>query len=351
MTNGADLFDSPNLYPLFIDGAPDRFVFVPMTREKYRNASFHNKRDLKSTSILFPVALDQLTRRRARTDNPHRKAVHYVFHTAFCGSTLLSRYLDIPGCFFVYREPSTLTQLSLFKHGRLPSWNVLHWPRVLELSIAFLSRTELPEETAIVKLGDGCNNLIDELLGQRAESRGLILYSDLETFLISTLKSPSRRKWVRNRIKWSGANELPEMRPINPAGLSDSAASAYVWLAQILTCRRAIERNPEQMCSLNCRQLFDSPGDTLQSIFSLFGKPYREELIAGVISSESKKHGKTRQEFDVEQRENVRRNVERECSAEIEAGLAWFDSLRFDPQLLHLPSPLTIQPNKTSSLP
>src|SRR5262245_37978726 len=158
----ARLFESPELYAASVDPSLNRFVFVPMTRDRYIEESFHDSRFLLAGSPdRIQVSFADLWPLFDRREHRDRSA-HFIFHLAFGGSTLISRYLDKTNQFVGYREPSILVQLGDQKYQGFRDCDAVRWTRTLEIATALLARTHAPHQAAVVKLNDRCTNLFDE---------------------------------------------------------------------------------------------------------------------------------------------------------------------------------------------
>src|SRR5277367_3209419 len=114
MKSAPELFRSPDFYPLKMDFDNRTISFVPMSRATYKASSFLDGRTQPTSTERFDVPAAALLLALAElppTPNP----VHYIFHAAFCWSTLLARYLElIPPC-FVLKEPLFRTQMAVVR--------------------------------------------------------------------------------------------------------------------------------------------------------------------------------------------------------------------------------------------
>src|SRR4029077_2368313 len=108
---------SPELYPIGINRLRHLVSFVRMSPDRYRNTSFLDPGATSLAPSVYTFNLDDLLLYGLHVPN-HAAPVHYVFHTAYCCSTLLARYLDlIPPC-FVLREPGVLAQIAMLRPRR-----------------------------------------------------------------------------------------------------------------------------------------------------------------------------------------------------------------------------------------
>jgi hypothetical protein len=334
------LFESPEWYPLSVGRSLNRFVFVSMTRDRYLDASFHDGRTLGHSLDRISVSFAEVW--RLFQERHHRDRFgHFIFHIGFGGSTLVSRYLDQTQNFVSYREPDILTQLGDHKCKGFLACDMMRWTSTLDVALALLARTQDPQQLSVVKLNDRCTNLFDELLGGSPRSKGLVLYQDLESFLLSTLKSAKRRQWVRNRLADGSIQKLAVVNEAETASLSDAQASAYLWWVQIHNCRRALGYQLGRLGSLDSRILFERPAASLQAIATLFDRPVAIDVADSVVTVVGQAHAKLQTAFDASAHASAKQSLGLTLAREIQEGIAWING--HDPNaatLLPLPAPL-----------
>lgn len=238
------LFDRPDRYVRQIDLVRRQAVVVPMDRAAYTCSTFLDWRVQSGAGSERLIPLRAL-RAQYLEARPAPRPIHFLFHTAFSGSTLLCRLLDLPGRCLPYKEPFLLHQLAFLRRGLpLPGWRVDHRLNrpmsedlggvgFLELTLALLRRTYEPAELPLVKPSDSCINLAHELLSAHPGSRALLLYNSPQPFLVSMLKRPDRRQYMRSLLD-RGRVDLASSGPlarIDPSTLPDGEAAGYLWLS------------------------------------------------------------------------------------------------------------------------
>jgi hypothetical protein len=339
--------------------------FVPMTRRKYRSASHIDRRMATSERRSHRLTLRELVNRRQEIEDSANR-VAYLFHTAFCGSTLLAGCLDHPEVCLAYKEPLSLTQVSLAEPSarRPPFMTEDDWCELTRSTVGLLSKVFHPSEVALIKPSNACNGTIPELLSAaRGGARAILLYSNLTDFLCSILKSDGRRQWARRGLDWTW-QATPSHRilsKIDKTRLSDAAAAAYVWLWQMYAYLDACE-SPESFSirSLDCDVFFARPEETLAAVTDFLSLPLPEEAILQITSGEtfrtySKAGGESRfgatlerlglrvsrgETFDAHRRRSLLRQTAERHVDEIETGLEWAKTVTSDrtvPDTLPLP--------------
>ena len=104
----ATLVSSPGLFPLDVSPAGDALLFVSLTEDDYREASFLDRRMLRPESRTGVVPRELMRPWLA----PLPRSCDFIFHVSHAGSTLLSRLLGCHERVFSLREPAVLRSLA-----------------------------------------------------------------------------------------------------------------------------------------------------------------------------------------------------------------------------------------------
>lgn len=247
--------ERPWLYPLRASLDSRTLELVELTRGAFELLTFHDVQHLRHFAVLerwsFTRLFEVADRLRPRAQPPR-----YIFHGAFCGSTLLARYLERPGISFSYREPAVLTTLNY----QLAAADLGAFGRaVVSAAVVLLTRTPEPGEIAVIKGSDVVSASADSILAGHPGSRGVHISADLEAFVIACLANDGRRAWARGRAElltsWTYGREL--------AGApcrSDAEAAACVWLVH--------QRGAERMGlhRLTLEELVEHPVDVARAV-------------------------------------------------------------------------------------
>jgi hypothetical protein len=265
---------APLWHPDRIDFDSGHLRFVRMDRESFRRSSFLDHRIVCPTDQTFTVAFDTLRELpRGSPACPGRKA-HFIFHHAFCGSTLLTRCLDALGACLPLREPFVLHQLS---SREVPDDDAA-WEWLWQATLALLSRTFDAAQISVIKPSDYSSARITELLAVQAGSRALFLHTGLEEFIAQILKLEDRRRWAHTRLSPRFRQLLASIDEDAPR--SDGEVAAALWFAQTynygLSCDRA---GGASLRSLDFRRLLTDPEQVVTALADWFGiSVAREEL-------------------------------------------------------------------------
>lgn len=337
---------SPELCPVGIDRLRHIISFVPMSKDRYRNA-FLDPRTSQTWPNAYAFNLDDLLLYGLHT--PSQTApVYYVFHTAFCCSTLLARYLDlIPPC-FVLREPSVLAQIAMLRPrgnsgpdevGGLATAD--EWQTLMSLVVRLLTRTYAPADIVVIKVNDLCNSMGDALLKMDVRSRIIFLYVSLETFVLSVLKRQSRRTWLRTRIRDSRrvVELFPALANIDTARLGDAEAAAYLWLLNSALYQDL--RNgeySEHVFALDGDKVAESPKTVIADVAAFLQLTLSEQRLDELLNHPSvRRYSKdTSHPYDANSRRTDLAQAQIRFGAEVEEGVEWAHGIK---QRLEFDSP------------
>lgn len=117
----------------------------------------------------------------------------FIFHIGHCGSTLLSRLLDLSPAVLGLREPLVLRDLAaaeLDRHSPQARLEPGQWDGLFVRLLGLLGRRFRSGQRVVVKATSNCNNLIAPLLSLFAETRIVLLHVALESYLATMLKTP-----------------------------------------------------------------------------------------------------------------------------------------------------------------
>ena len=337
------LFATPDLYVRELDPARREAVAVPMTRAAYARSSFLDYR----TQAAGPERRLRLGDLQARfaAEAPPLRPLRVLFHTAFCGSTLLCRALDRAGACLVYKEPLLLHQLSAFRRAPTAETAPLTDAPWLSLALALLSRTYGPDEVALIKPSDSCVNLAGDVMAAHPEARGLVLYMPLEAFLLTMLKLPRRIRYLRSLLPRAHADLRARglLTDVQPQALSDARAAAYVWLGLMYPYHALLADDRLHLRALDAACLFDRPMEAVHATARFLGLPHtpgdlRTLAAEGVLDHHAKRPGEP---FDRAAFAASKARLAHILAPEIADGTAWAaEAMQAAPLPAHLPRPL-----------
>lgn len=175
----ADILDDPEYLPFQLDLAAGRVLFVRLNAQQRDDAAFLDQRALPQRPEGAWLPLSMLD-----AQPPSRDAadVDAIFHIGHCGSTLLSRLLQVWPEVESLREPLPLRTLA--GHWHAPATSA--WMSRL---MPYWRRPLPPRTRVAIKATSSCNGLIEPMLRTHAIRRAVLLDMPLEPWLATLLKS------------------------------------------------------------------------------------------------------------------------------------------------------------------
>lgn len=264
-----------------------------------------------------------------------------IYHSAFCCSTYLARCLEAVGVGAALKEPYALTQLAFYQADE--SWqqfaSAAEWDKLLATSVEFLIRQQADGAFSLVKLHNFGIILATSIARQFADRvRSVFIYSDLQPFLVSVLKSPARREFVRLLLKFVSPQkaQMLDIPILDPASLDDGAAAAYCWLLHMAYHRLAARQlEAYELCAVDCDRLLEQPAATLAALAQFWGRALTaDEIQARLQDPALQTHAKEpARKFSARQRLTDLQTHGFRYRKEISRARAWFDALDLPAEL------------------
>ena len=235
--------------------------FARIGREGLAREAFLDARMSGSVDGAAEAPLEAL----ARCAPAPRPLPAFIFHTAFCCSTLMARALDAPGGTLALKEPDILMGLANAYRMAKDAGAVGKVDAARDLVLHLLARPHQGNERVVVKPTNTANNLAPIIAG--AGARTVFLYGDLKGFLVSVLKKGEackafvRKQYTIFALDKEGVGAIPERQAL---GLTDLQIAALVWRHQMEMFTRLLAApGSEHLRSLDFRTLLDRPAETL----------------------------------------------------------------------------------------
>lgn len=320
----AGIARDPLWLPHRYDPTRDAVQFVRISREVHRAATF-------LTDECLPEGAERaaLRRKDAVSALPPGAPVHFIFHSAFCCSTLLARAFDIEGISMGLKEPVILNDISGWRRRGGQPHQVAE---VLDHALTLLARPFTPGEAVIIKPSNVVSAYSPAMLAMRTEARALLLHAPLPVFLGSVArKGMWGRLWVRELMVKLIADDLIDLgfSGDDYLGLTDLQAAAVGWLAQHALFHRLVERfGAERVRTLGSETLLARPAEAVAALARLYNLRLDADAVAAVATGPAfMRHSKFGQEFDREARAAERRDLEAAHSDEIAKVAVWAEAV------------------------
>lgn len=319
------LLADPAWLPHKVDLGGGALEFVHLPRDRHDDVTFLTDEYIKDaarrTAPLREVAM------AAGTVAPG--TCHFIFHSAFCCSTLLARALDIEGRAMALKEPAALMNLA---DASLAAGDRNRFRSSLAVILALLARPFTGAEPVVIKPTNIVNPLIEPILALRPEAKALLLYSPLPIHLRSIAKKGLfGRIWARRVHRSLG--RLPEFDPGYSEAdrwiQTDLQVAALLWLQQQALFARILGAFPGRVRSLDSETLLGDPQRTIAATDRLFGLQIPPDRIAGIATgpifgSHSKRLG---EDFDAMRRAEENARADTAYGEEIAKVVQWAEAV------------------------
>jgi hypothetical protein len=302
------------------DPTHDTVYFRYVDRDKHRSITF------LTDEYLGESASPAIIRRNDALATQFDAApLHFIFHSAFCCSTLLARAFDIPNVSMGLKEPVILNDIVGWRQrGGDPS----RLGQVLDDMLSLLARRFAEGEAVVIKPSNVCNGLAEAMMALRPDARALLLYAPLPLFLGSVAKKGMwGRLWVRELM----IRQLKEgfinlgFSEEDYLGLTDLQAAAVGWLAQHMLFTRMIAHFGEaRVATLDSEKLLSDASAAMTRLSTHFGLGLNPEAIAKIVAGPAfTRHSKFDDAFDSKARAAEQQGAANLHSEEIEKVSAW----------------------------
>lgn len=237
------------------DESGDNFHFRHVPRATHASVPFLSDQHL---GVAEPVVIARGDVAAALADGP-RRPLHFLFHSAYCASTMLVRLFDQPGRVMGLSEPQLLNDMAGWRRRGAA---VADHATVMKIALDLLARP-WPDETAtIVKPSNVIAPLAPVVLTLHPEARALLLYAPLKDFLLSVArKGLWCRLWCRELLEGYLQDGFVQLgfEPRDYFRQSDLQVAAVSWLAQQAAFARLAARVGPRVATLDSVTLTRHP--------------------------------------------------------------------------------------------
>ena len=260
---------SPDMYFARYNFLEERAYMVKMTEQYYQDSVFLDPGRIKGTCVIEA----NFKWVESIADSIELQKMPMIFHTAFCGSTLMSQALHAAFDVLSLREPEPLSNLlELFRSPLKMEDYKNYW---LDTVLKLLSKRYQPEAITVVKTNDYSNPMMIEIQNRYSEIPMLFMYTPLDEFVAGCLKAKNRREWIKGRYESSKphadhlfAQEL-ESASISDQGFAEMAA--FYWSYNIALFFQSWRAHPERIRSLDFNAMLSDPLQALAACGAWFG--------------------------------------------------------------------------------
>ena len=320
------------------DERRDAFQYRKVTRDRHAAVPFLTEEHLGAERS--PVIL---ARAEAADMVAVTAPVHFIFHSAYCASTMLVRALDRKGSAMGLSEPVLLNDMVGWRRrGADPRFH----GRVMDDVLAQLSRPFEAGEAVIIKPSNIFNGLAMGAMALRPHAKAVLLYAPLAEFLLSVArKGLWCRLWVRELLEGQLQEGMVDLgfEPRDYFRQSDLQVAAVGWLAQQALFARMVKHfGPERVATLDSETLTREPAAAVSAVARHFGLSGSSDATAYAGHPALTRNSKSGERFSVGERQTDQDEARRAYGAEIEQVVGWAEAVAEQAGVaMRLPASLT----------
>jgi hypothetical protein len=277
----------------------DAIQFVHLTRDEHRAATVISGDHMPAGKA--PVQID---RRQAVAAAAPAVPVHFIFHSAFCCSTLLARAFDREGLAMGLKEPAILNDIVGWRRRGAPGRDVAE---VMDGALALLARPFAPGEAVVIKPSNIVNGLIPMMMALRPDAKALLLHAPLPVFLTSVAKKGlDGRLWVRELFMGLRTDGLVQRLGFDDAqffGQTDLQIAAAGWLAQQALFAELVQALGVRVRTLDSETLLDAPKPSVAVLAGLYGFDLGDAEADEIVATSFGRNSKSGEAFGRAERE------------------------------------------------
>jgi len=271
----ASVAATPELFAARIHLTNDKAWFVKMSRKTYRESVFLDPLRIKGTCVIEADIpwLAQTCEQISWQPTP------FIFHSAFCGSTLMSQVLETIFNCISLREPELLGNLIHYLAANVSEEDKKNW---FTNFLKLMSRRYQADSPVIVKANDYANPLMPEFIRRQTQDTPvLFMYTPLNEFTAACLKVQSRRDWIKQRY-FSVKPALPEVfrhyveDSVDES--NDGEMAAVYWSYNMAMYLQAYTSGKESVRNLNFNDMLADP----LKVIKLCGKYFKLTVVEDI---------------------------------------------------------------------
>lgn len=285
----SDIESNPEWIPHALNMETRSVEFLRVPEERYSAPGFLFEYAPTDPADRRSLSFDQVIEMKVEV-----LPLHFIFHTAFCRSTLLARALNIPGISLGMSEPGIIASLA--------SGGAKVEPLIAPL-LQLLSRKRPGINAVFVKPTNHANRLIPALLRAQPDARTVLMTNPVSPFLQSVRKRGLMgHRWGRRLYleMQSYAGIDLGMSPEEQFSMTDLQAAGLAWLLnQNYFTRLAASPFKERIRTLDGDYFNENRGETIEAILRFSDAadatlPVDTLLSTSVFASHSKLGGEIR---------------------------------------------------------
>lgn len=327
-----DLINSKDYLAYKFNFNTENVEFLPIKPHEIHQVSALKLEYFDASRQLIPVPLSELVPLVNTADETLRKnPPQFIFHTAFCASTFLSRCLDVEGLSVSLREPQILLDAANAKRLQWQSKTTrLNYSHMPKLALSLLQKHAAPTEKLLIKPINSVNNIIPELMQITGSAKSLLLYTDARNFLLSSLRKGEGGKHVIRAMFDLLRCDFPHLENLSLSAMlhmTDINIILTLWRLQIEQAELALQQfSPEKaLASVYGEKLIHDPLATLSAANQFLELGIPADKIEAIVNSDSRyDDAKTSgQRFSLQKRQETYQKLEDFYGADLDGVFRW----------------------------
>ena len=334
MTDVNQLVSDPGFLAYRFDFDTEKVEFISVSKDDLTQATWLNREALDQAEASISIPLVDVVRSLNARVKVQRKPPCFIFHTAYCASTFLSRCLAVPDVSVSLREPQLLLDAANAKRLQWRSQTSnLDFRHLPSIAIGLLEKHAEPHETLVIKPINSVNNIIAELLQVSGAAKTLMLYTDARNFLLSTLKKGEEAKQRQRAMFDLLRCDFPHLSQLGLSDvihLSDLKICLTLWRLQLEQAEQSLAHFSPQglMRSLYAEHLIQEPNKGLRASSEFLELNLGDNIINEIVKSDllTRDAKNTEDGFSNVKREESYQNIEAFYGADLDNGYKWLRS-------------------------
>ena len=327
-----ELIDDPGFLAYKFNFETESVEFLPVDRDELRKVASLKRGNFDSDKTLRAVPLAEIAALlESRATDPRGDAPRFIFHTAYCASTFLSRCLDVDGVSVSLREPQIILDAANAKRLQWRSRSThLDFSHLPDLAVKLLRKHATGSEKLVIKPINCVNNIIPELVRASGANRSLMLFTDARNFVLSALrKGEGGKQTVRSMFDLLRCDfpHLANLQLTHTIHMTDLRVIMTLWRLQIEQANEALQgfSASNAMASLYGESLIQHPREALRAVNEYLQMGLSSQQITDIVDSDSRfiDAKNADQRFSLEQREKRYQTLESFYGEDLDDGLQW----------------------------
>jgi len=325
----------PEIFPHQLDLVNDSLLLVELSAAEVNAASFLDQRVLKQTTKgtwidwgLISEIFDAV---------PVGKPASFIFHVGHCGSTLLSRLLQMIDDTQSLREPLPLRTLAqdfadsgdgrslLSRSSQLARLNVL-----LKMWNRGAART-------VIKATSICTDLLPYIQSVEPGTKSIFVYNRVETHIATLLAGENALVDLKGfaQLRLQRLQQKTDL-DIQLSQLNLGQLAALSWLSETTSAIRSFEDHSEQITPIEFETFLGDPAASLRQIVRFLEIATDNEALEQIVgSSILQTYSKAPEhQYNAQTRATILAESRSRFRNEITAAVAWLDRLAGQSELV-----------------